>query len=108
VAPLQLPLATPQTHLPATQRSPGLHAFAQSPQWNGSVARSTQPTPAQQVEPLAHAEPPAQRQVAPEQLSPVGPQPTPQPPQLALSDCTLVQVPLQQAWLASQDCAPQR
>ena len=64
--------------------------------------------PPQQTEPAAQAEPPAQRQVAPEQLSPVGAQAWPQLPQLAASFCTAAQAPAQHCALASHDMAPQR
>ena len=75
--------------------SPGLQAWPQAPQWNaiGLLDRRSRGRRSRSLPPL-HAEPPAQRQVAPEQLSPPGAQATPQPPQLAASACTRVQAPL--------------
>jgi len=106
--PAEQALPVPHLQTPPLQVSPGLQAWPQSPQWNASFCRSTQPTPAQQVEPLPHAEPLAQRQVAPEQLSPVGAQVTPQPPQFAGSDCTDAHWAEQHCWFGSHAAVPQR
>ena len=86
----------PHWQTPPEQVSPGLQAWSHVPQWNGSLCRSTQPTPAQQVSLPLHAEPPAQRQTPPEQPSPVWPQAAPQLPQLATSPCRSEQVLLPQ------------
>jgi hypothetical protein len=84
VAPVQAGML-PHLQTPATHDSPGLQAWPQVPQWKGSCMRSTQPRPAQQLWPGPHAEPPAQRQAPPEQLSPLAPQTVPQPPQFLAS-----------------------
>jgi hypothetical protein len=72
----------PQAHWPATHCSPGLQAWSQAPQWNGSFCKSKQPSPLQQLMPGRQAEPPARRLAAPEQLSPPGEEEVPQGPQL--------------------------
>jgi hypothetical protein len=96
-----------QVHAPLVQASPGLHAWPQPPQLNGSFWKSKQPIDAQHVWLVEQAEPPAQRHSAPEQVS-LAAQAIAQPPQLAGSLSTGAQLWSQHCSLAMHTSVPQR